>query len=151
MRTCQRLLPSSFLSPLVERVCFRQTYTNSNIDKDSSAVEPMAPPNSVDVSIVGGERAVLIAALTSARQLHSGVLFDSHKYRNDGTDHRHIVLTGNIKLRATSDRQHERMSGYQTIYSQDKSVVTVTKTDTSFAATDKEGKAWMGQKLLLAA
>ncbi|KAL8648012.1 MAG: hypothetical protein Q9210_005224 [Variospora velana] len=112
----------------------------------------MASPNSVDVLIIGGGPAGLTAALTLARQLHTVLVFDSHKYRNDGSDHMHTVLTWDHK--APSDfRQASRdniLSGYQTVRFEDTAVQTVTITDHGFEATDTVGKVWVGRKLILA-
>ncbi|KAF2265216.1 FAD/NAD(P)-binding domain-containing protein [Lojkania enalia] len=112
-----------------------------------------------DCLIVGGGPGGLSAALTLARQLHTCVVFDSKSYRNSTASHVHTVLSWDHRppedFRAAS--RENILSRYgKTIQIEEGEITTVkalesTETPgTLFEATDRHGKIWTAQKLILA-
>lgn len=107
----------------------------------------------VDVAIIGGGPAGLTAAATLARQLHTAVVFDSNKYRNDKATSMHMVpgLEGKNPADFRRESRDAIKSHYSTIDFQDVSVQKVEKkADSYFSIVDSNGKEWTSQKLLLA-
>jgi len=111
----------------------------------------------VDALIIGGGPAGLTTALTLARQLHTCVVFDSKKYRNDGTPHMHTVITWDHKD-PTDFRTAARkniLSSYKTVQFADLEVTGIQSTkdqngNSLFTLVDEKGDTWVGRKLVLA-
>lgn len=105
-----------------------------------------------DVAIIGGGPAGLTAAATLARQLHTAVVFDSHKYRNDRATGMHMIP--GFEGKHPADFRHESreaLSRYSTIEFRDLQVEKVEKkSESHFSITDSAGKEWAFRKLLLA-
>jgi thioredoxin reductase len=105
-----------------------------------------------DVLIIGGGHAGLSAALTLYRAMHTTVIFDSHKPRNNyGTAVRLTSTWENQqpdRLRQES-RKELQEAGFTTFV--DAEVTTVAKNEQGiFAVTDDSGSKWLGRKILLA-
>lgn len=106
-----------------------------------------------DVAIIGGGPAGLTAAATLARQLHTVVVFDSNKYRNDRATGIHMVpgLEGKNPAEFRRESRDAISSNYSTIEFQDVQIQRVDKkSDSQFFVTDSSGKEWSSRKLLLA-
>lgn len=80
-----------------------------------------------DVAIIGGGPAGLTAAATLARQLHTAVVFDSHKYRNAKASQMHMVPGHEGKDPADFRRESREgiLSQYSTNEFQDAEVTKV--------------------------
>ena len=105
-----------------------------------------------DVLIVGAGPAGLAAALGLGRQMHSAVLFDSGKYRNDGEQHMHMVPTwdhGNpAAYRAAA---LEELKRYDMIHVERTRIQTVSRRDDNvIQVVNEKGQNWLGRKLFLA-
>lgn len=98
-----------------------------------------------DIAIIGGGPAGLTAAATLARQLHTVIVFDSNKYRNDKATSMHMVPghEGKDPAQFRSEFREAILSHYSTIKFEDIPVQKVEeKSDTHFAITDSNGKEW---------
>jgi thioredoxin reductase len=110
-------------------------------------------PALLDVLIIGGGPAGLSAATALARQLYTAVVFDSGVYRNARATHMHAVPTWDHRdpadFRAAA--RADLLARYDTIRFEQTSVSAVRRTDDGrFEATDANGIAWRGRKLVLA-
>jgi thioredoxin reductase len=107
----------------------------------------------IDVAIIGGGPAGLTAAATIARQLHTAVVFDNHRYRNARSSHMHMVPTWDHKnpkeFRAAIKRDIQ--ARYSTIQFADVGVAKVDKkSDSHFHIVDESGMEHDFRKVILA-
>ncbi|KZF23927.1 FAD/NAD(P)-binding domain-containing protein [Xylona heveae TC161] len=107
-----------------------------------------------DALIIGGGPAGLTAALTLARQQHTSVVFDAGSYRNDATDHMHL-LPGFDHAAPAEFRSKAReniTSRYDQVSIQNIGVKQIRKTDGTgrFELVDANDKTWTGKKVILA-
>lgn len=105
-----------------------------------------------DVLIIGGSHAGLSAALTLYRALHTAVVFDCNKPRNDYSTPVRLTPTwenqSTDKLRDTA-RQELLSAGLTTFV--DAAVQTVEqRPDGLFKLVDERDHTWVGRKVLLA-
>lgn len=106
-----------------------------------------------DVAIIGGGPAGLTAAATLMRQLHTVILFDSGKYRNDKAYDMHMVpgLEGKDPAQFRTESRAALLSKYSTLGFHDVPVAKVEKKgDSHFSITDSDGKEWNVRKIILA-
>lgn len=113
-------------------------------------MEPLEPIT--DVLIIGGRHAGLSAALTLYRALHTVVIFDHHKPRNNYSTAVHLTPTWENKSpeqMIEASRQELRNNNLTTFV--DAGVKTLEKLQSGiFTATDEKGRRWLGRKVLLA-
>ncbi|AEO63290.1 uncharacterized protein THITE_2108328 [Thermothielavioides terrestris NRRL 8126] len=107
----------------------------------------------IDIAIIGGGPAGLTAAATVARQLHTAVVFDNHRYRNARSSHMHMVPTWDHKdpkdFRAAIKR--DILDRYSTIQFADVGVAKIEKkSDSHFHVVDESGKEYDFHKVILA-
>ncbi|ORY14661.1 thioredoxin reductase [Clohesyomyces aquaticus] len=105
-----------------------------------------------DVLIIGGSHAGLSAALTLYRALHTSIIFDSHRPRNNYSTPVRLTATWEHeepeKFKQASRKELED-AGYTTFV--DTEITTVRKTDEGlFEVVSREGEKWVGRKLLFA-
>lgn len=105
-----------------------------------------------DVLIVGGGPAGLSAATTLVRQLHSMVIFDSGRYRNETSHHMHNLATWDHKdpaeFRAIARRDlHAR---YENVHIEETEVTSLKEIPDGFEAVARNGTTWQGRKVILA-
>lgn len=111
------------------------------------------PQNSpTDVLIIGGSHAGLSAALALYRSLHTSIIFDSGKPRNQFESAIHLTPTWEnrspVELRNAS--RHELLATGLVSFV-DAEIHEVTKTDDgTFRVTCADGRSWLGKKVLLA-
>lgn len=106
-----------------------------------------------DVAIIGGGPAGLTAAATLVRQLHTVVVFDSNKYRNDKASGMHMVPghEGKDPAQFRSEARAALLANYSTLAFHDVPVEEVEKkSDTHFSVTNSNGKEWNVRKVILA-
>ncbi|RMZ66209.1 thioredoxin reductase [Pyrenophora seminiperda CCB06] len=106
----------------------------------------------VDVLIIGGSHAGLSAALTLYRALHTSIIFDSKKPRNDYPTLVRLTPTWENKtpeeMREAS-RKELQSTGFTTFV--DSEVTSLERIqDELFQATDTNGAIWLGRKVLFA-
>ena len=113
----------------------------------------MASEKLFDVLIVGAGPAGLQVALGLARQLHPVVVFDSGVYRNERADHFHNIITWDHKdpKEFRQAAKQNILDRYNTIQFENVEVAKLEKReDGKFVATDANGKAWVGKKVVIA-
>ena len=108
---------------------------------------------SADVLIIGGGPAGLAVALSLSRQLFRTIIFDSGVYRNARSKHMHTVPSWDhhdaVEYRAAARK--ELLDRYKTNGIIERKVEKVEKLESGvFKATDANGEAWTGKKLVLA-
>jgi thioredoxin reductase len=107
----------------------------------------------VDMLVMGGGPGGLSAALTLARQLHTAVVFNHGQYRNNTNPHMHNVLTWDNRdpKEFIAAGKENLLANYETVRFHDVEVLRVKKTDAGlFEAVDRDGRIWVGKKLILA-
>ena len=113
----------------------------------------MASEVVVDVLIIGGGPAGLGAAVSIVRNVHSAIVFDSNEYRNERSNHMHMVPTWDgkdPKMFRAAARQNV-LDVYDTLRFIDTKVVSIRKNeDGLFEAGDDQGTTWRGKGLILA-
>jgi len=106
----------------------------------------------VDVLIVGGSHAGLAAALTLYRALHTTIIFDSKKPRNDYPTLVRLTPTWENKtpeeMREAS-RKELQSTGFTTFVDCEVTNLERIRSDI-FQATDTNGVTWRGRKVLFA-
>lgn len=112
----------------------------------------MSRPAIVDVLIIGGGPAGLIAVLALARQLYTAIIFDSGSYRNARSEHMHMLPSRDhqdpAQFRAEARNDLKR---YDTIQLRETEIQSIVKgEDGVFVATDGAGGCWRGYKVILA-
>lgn len=110
-------------------------------------------PDLVDVLIVGGGPAGLTSAVTVARNLHTAIVFDSQSYRNQRTNHFHMLPTwdGKNPYAFRDAARQNTLDNYETIFYENVEIVKAKKADDNlFEVTDEHGKVWKGRGLVLA-
>ena len=108
----------------------------------------------IDVAIIGGGPAGLTAASTLARQLHTGVVFDSGNYRNAPATHMHMVPAWDhrepAEFRAAARRDIAARYA-EFIKFEDIAVEKIEKVgDAHFKVRDSSGKERDFRKVILA-
>ncbi|ROW03908.1 hypothetical protein VPNG_07269 [Cytospora leucostoma] len=75
-------------------------------------------PELVDVLIIGGGPAGLTAAVTAARNVHTAIVFDSQSYRNERTNHFHMLPTwdGKNPIAFRDAARQNTLENYETIF-----------------------------------
>lgn len=112
-----------------------------------------SPPQVADVLIVGGGPAGLTCAVSVARNAHTAIVFDSGSYRNERTNHFHMLPTwdGKEPVAFRTAARQNTLDNYDSIFYEDVEIVKAIKdTDELFKLTDKNGKVWIGRGLVLA-
>ncbi|KAI1330941.1 FAD/NAD(P)-binding domain-containing protein [Xylariaceae sp. FL0255] len=107
----------------------------------------------VDALILGGGPAGLAVALGIARQLHTGIVFNTSKFRNSGVQHMHNVAGFDhedpAEFRAKT--RNDILKRYDTISFHDAGVASVKKLDNGrFVAVDDAGVVYEGRKVVVA-
>ncbi|KAL0959724.1 hypothetical protein HGRIS_011416 [Hohenbuehelia grisea] len=108
-----------------------------------------------DVLILGAGPGGLATAAGLARQLYTGIVFNSGVFRNARAAHMHTVLgfdhanPADFRAKAKDDI----LKRYDTITFQDNTTITALKKleNGNFEAADAQGKKWEGRKVVLAA
>lgn len=105
-----------------------------------------------DVLIIGGSHAGLSTALTLYRALHTSIIFDSQKPRNNYSTAVRLTSTWEDQqpeeMREAS-RKELRAAGFTKFVHAEVQKVE-KKDDGLFEATDDKGVKWLGRKVLLA-
>ncbi|KAI1322260.1 FAD/NAD(P)-binding domain-containing protein [Xylariaceae sp. FL0255] len=112
-----------------------------------------APPDLVDVLIVGGGPAGQACAVTVARNQHTTIVFDSQSYRNERVQHFHMVPTWDGKNPLDFHRAaiQNTLDNFETIFFVDSEIKSAKKGDDEiFEVVDSSGKTWRGKGLVLA-
>lgn len=110
-------------------------------------------PELVDVLIVGGGPAGLTSAVAIARNLHTAIVFDSQSYRNERTDHFHMLPTwdGKSPFAFRDAARENTLENYDTIFYENVKIEKAKKNDDGlFEVNDETGKVWKGHSLVLA-
>ena len=108
-----------------------------------------------DILIIGGGPAGLAAASALARQCHTVAIFDSGKYRNDGTSHMHTIPTWDSKSpeEVRTSARKELLSSYDSAAYFETEIKEITEQEDgkTFKVTAKDGhRSWIGRKVILA-
>lgn len=105
-----------------------------------------------DVLVIGGGPAGLAAATGLVRQLHTVVLFDSGKYRNERSKHMHNVPSWDHRDPADFRRisRDDLVSHYETASIEITEITSIKEIDGGFEVSNADGKLWSGKKVILA-
>ncbi|KAF2729062.1 FAD/NAD(P)-binding domain-containing protein [Polyplosphaeria fusca] len=118
-------------------------------DADPAATSPSPI---TDVLIIGGSHAGLSAALTLYRALHTCVIFDSNKPRNNyGTATRLTPTWEHQDPESLKNAARKELKAAGYVRFVDAEVQRIEKTDDGlFKATDGSGVEWLGRKVIMA-
>ncbi|RSL88995.1 hypothetical protein CEP52_015031 [Fusarium oligoseptatum] len=107
--------------------------------------------NVFDVLILGAGPAGLSAALSLGRVMRSVVVFDSHQYRNEASDHVHTLPLHDDENPAVvrANMKQEIVKKYRTITFTETAAMTVKEEAGVFEVMDQSEKLWKGRKLIL--
>lgn len=114
----------------------------------------MASPSDtiVDVLIIGGGPAGHAAAVSVARNIHTTVVFDSGKYRNERATHMHMVptLDGKHPQDFREVARANTSGHYPFVSFVNATIVHAKKNGELFEISDEKGNQWTGRSLILA-